>query len=631
MALTNALTIDQIRAGIAKAKAEGNASAVRGGEALLAARQSQAAGVGKIDRQHVADAFYRAQATGNEPAMRGAMQYLRAHGMTLAPPSRDQLAEIEKGSLKNVAGGVLDRYALGVGKGFSDTAAGALQAVGVNPERVGLFVDNGAADEALGTAGTLGGVTAQGLMLAAPGGAVGEGLRGLGIAAKTAPYVAAALENAALAAAQPAKDQTQRAQNAAVGGVLGVGGMAAGEALAGLTSHFSGAIDRGISIAKREALNNAKKYGIPLRVRDVSDSRFIHSLASGIDQFPLSGASAKLRNIFRSFTKAAAADAGIDASELSPAILSKRWDQIDAAYNSLFNRTTVHFTPEDLVAVSNIAKRARELPTSPASPSINGLVARLHDLIVTHPNGIPGRDLQDFRLSDIRRVINSTDPVAKDDAREIENVVMDAAKANMGTKDSAEFSLLQNQTRSLHILQNAISKRASGASGFVSPQALWALTHTKFGASQRMLDLASIGQNLLKADPSSGTAERIMGVYPFLRAVTGGMGGLAIERLAPELVKPYLAIAAAGATLGRAFNSNTLAHAVGGLESADALSALARASANAGSAVAPKAIPIAGLHTIEKHEPLVVPISAPQKGPNTFSVPPTPATTAQPN
>lgn len=613
MAITDTLTLGQIRAGIAKARAAGNTAAVRGGEAMLAARQSGTSAGGKIGRQKVADAFYRAQAEGNESAMRGAMHYLQSHGMTLAPPSKAQLSEIEKGPLKKIAGGPLDRFALGVGKGFSDTAAGALQVVGINPSRVGLSVDNAAADEALGVPGTLGDITAQGLMLAAPGGAVGEGLRGLGVAAKAAPFVAAGLENAVLAGAQPAKDQTQRAGNAVAGGILGVGGMAVGDALSSLASHFSNAMERGITLAKQEALRNAKKYGIPLRVRDVSDSRFIHSLASGVDQFPLSGASGTLRKIFRSFTKAAAADAGIDSSELSPSILSKRWDQIDAKYDALLGRTTVHFTPEDLVAVSNIAKRARELPTSPASPSINGLVSRLHDLIVTHPKGISGRDLQDFRLSDIRRIISSTDPVAKDDAREIENVVMDAAKRAMGPKDAEEFNLLQNQTRSLHILQNAITKRASGATGFVSPQALWALTHTKFGASQRMLDLASIGQNLLKADPSSGTAERIMGVYPFLRAVTSGMGGFALDKLAPDLVKPYLAIAAAGATLGRAFNSDTVARAIGHMETSDALSSLAKATTR-------KAVPLTGLHTVEKHEPLVIPIIAPQKGSGTFSV-----------
>lgn len=106
---------------------------------------------------------------------------------------------------------------------------------------------------------------------------------------------------------------------------------------------------------------------------------------------------------------------------------------------------------------------------------------------------------------------------------------------------------LNRQYANMKVTQRAL-KRVAGAGYDVAPANLYSATQGKFGATPEMQALARMGQTVLK-DPiaDSGTAQRYAVYHQLYNPLAWG---------------PMAAMGTAGATVGRALNSNVAAHAV---------------------------------------------------------------------
>jgi hypothetical protein len=384
------------------------------------------------------------------------------------------------------------------------------------------------------TLGKIGYYGEKGLEMLTPG---TDATEGLSLLRGAAPYAAAALKGGALAGAQPVQNGESRLNNALAGAAWGAGGQAVSSGLRAL----AGAASDAIPPIKQAAINVANKYNIPLHLSQVTDSKFLQTLASAAKYLPFSGSGAAKSAQQGAFNRALAGQIGQNSDTLSDQVLANAAQDIGNRYNDLFGRNTISLNGSDASKLTDIINNATKFGGSDVGKIIGNHV----DTIVNNldQNGsMPGRLYQAIRTDQLLPAEQSANPALGQYLRQVRGVLQDAANRSIGPQDAAELSNLNGQYNSLKILQKAINNRAAGAGGDVSPANLWSLVNGKYGSTPQMRELAQLGQTVLKDPiPDSGTAGRNIS-YATLGA------GVAMPH---TILAPVIG----GATVGRALNS----------------------------------------------------------------------------
>lgn len=474
------------------------------------------------------------------------------------------------------------KVAAGVGKSIYDTGRGIGQLVGLeSPQDI---KDAAELDAPLArtTAGKVGDFAGQAGQMLIP---VGDAAKALSFAGKAAPFVGAALRGAAFAGAQPVQEGQSRAVNALEGGALG----AAGQGVSALAGAGAKAAASAVSPIKQAAMQVAEKYGIPLHLSQVTDSKALKTLASAAKYLPFAGNKAAADAQQGAFNRALSNQIGQNSDSLTDEVLSKAAQQIGQGYDDLFGRNTVSLNAQDVTKLTNLINGATKL----AGKDVGDVVGNHVDEIIGNldqDGSMPGRLYQAIRTDQLLPAENSAQPALGYYLRQVRSVLQGAANRSMGPQDAAELAKLNGQYNSLKVLQKAVTKRAAGAGGDVAPANLWSLVNSKYGSTAEMRDLAKLGQTVLKDPiPDSGTAARNV-AYDALLNGTGG-------------VLTFPLRAAAGATVGRAFNSQL---------AAKALPAASRFGLNA---LATLGRPAPNLLPLLSTQPAVVPVGPQLMGP----------------
>ena len=460
-------------------------------------------------------------------------------------PAADNAARYQQALQQNVADmSPLQRFTAGVGKAFVDTGRGIGQLIGVeSPQDIANARQIDAPLQASG-AGAAGNFVGQAAQMAALGGAGGAALKGASALGRATPYVASALSSSAFSGAQPVGDGESRAINTALGAGLGAAGQAAPAVLGAAARKAAPSL----TAAKQAAINTAEQYGIPLHLSQVTDSKALQTLASAAKYLPFAGNTAARNAQQGAFNRAVLRQVGENADNVTDPVLAAAKQRIGNAYESLFSRNTVTLTPADLQKMTNIANAATKLAGKDAGAVVGN---HLDEIVANLGQGgtMPGRLYQALRTDQLLPAEQSANPATALYLRKLRQAVQDAAERSMGPQDAAELAKLNGQYNSFKILEKAVTKRASGAGGDVSPANLWSLVNGKHGSTKEMRDLARLGQTVLKDPiPDSGTASRALSY--------GALGGAVA---APHSVLP---LAIGGATVGRALNSPLAARAL---------------------------------------------------------------------
>jgi len=457
----------------------------------------------------------------------------------------------------------VSNFASAAGKSVYDTARGIGQLVGVeSPQDI---AQAGAQDKALMDtgAGKFGDLVGQGLQMALPVGDALKGVSGVGKAAEFAgratPYVEAALKGGAFAGAQPVQEGGSRIANAA----LGAGAGAAAQGISPVLKYLGMKAAPNVSAAKQAGIDLADKYGIPLHLSQVTDSKPLQTIASAAKYLPFAGNRAAQQAQQGAFNRALSNQIGQDSTSLSDDVLGKAAQQISNGYDDLFARNNVKFGPQSVSKLGALWQQAdKDLPPDQAQ-IVKNQITKYFDAAQANGGTIPGRLYQNVRAG-VQNVEGSNQPAAHM-VGQVRKIMQQAADDSFAGNDAAALKKLNGQYNSLQILKGAINKRAAGAGGDVAPANLWSLVNGKYGSTPAMRDLGKLGQTVLKDPiPDSGTAARNL-VYGGL-----GVGGFA----APHTVLPAVG---AGMTLGRALNSPMVARQLPYLGQ-NALGALARGS-----------------------------------------------------
>ena len=588
-------TTAQLQQALQAAQTAGNADDVATLQQALQQAQAPAQAATQAPtgptRAQLSQAFYAAKQAGNEDDARQIMGYVQQHGMTIAPMNANQLnTAFQQQNAQTVAAQPwYQTAAQGAGKSAVDTGRGIGQILGIeSPQDVANAQQ---VDQALmgSTAGKLGNLAGQAGIMYAGGTLLKGALGAAGIAQKALPYASSALTGAAFSGAQPVTGDESRVANTTIGGILG----AAGEAVpAGLRAAASKAAPS-ISAARQAGIDVAQRYGIPLHLSQVTDSKALQTLGSAAKYLPFAGNAAAKDAQQTAFNSAIASTLGQTAKRITPDVMNDAAQQIGNGYNQLFARNTVQIGPQTWSKLGSIWKQADSDLTPGDAQVVKNQIQKYVDAAQANGGTIPGRLYQSVRQS-VQGAERSGQP-SQYLVGQVRKAMQGAADQSFGPQDAQALQALNGRYNNLKTIQKALT-RQGGAADNVSPASLWSLVNGKYGSTPEMRELAQLGQNVLKDQiPDSGTAQRLLSYG----ALTGGA-------VMPHTVLPATA---AGMTIGRILNSPAAARVLP-YAGQNTLLGLSRLSQPAN-----RLLPLLATQpaTVPVNAPLVFPVAAPQQ------------------
>lgn len=463
---------------------------------------------------------------------------------------------------------------VGAGKAFTDVGRGAAQIVGIKP--TGTLAPAPEADAALmNTAGgKVGDLGAQALMMTALGGGLGVGARGIGLASKAVPFINSGVASGAIAGLQPAANASERIQNTVEGMGLGM----AGEAAPALLGAGARTVAPAYSAAKQAAIDTADRFGIPLHLTQVADSKFGKVLGSAAQALPLSGAAAANDAQRVAWNRALASTMGEDASELTPQLVAHAKQVAGNDYNRILGGSAIDMDADAMNALAKAQANAHAELLPDHAALVDQQIDRVLGAAADNGGAVPGKMYQDLRNS--LKDSATANPALTHHLGEVRGALEDAA--NRQIPDLAPVNARYNNIKTI---ERGL-KQVGGANNTITPANLYHLTQGKFGATPQMQALAQLGQTVLKDSVAntSNTAAHSMIYHQLYNPLAWG---------------PLALASGVGATAGRVMNSPLAARTLPYF-GANALGGAARLAAPA-----PRLLPL--LSTMPPSVPLVAP------------------------
>lgn len=413
----------------------------------------------------------------------------------------------------------VDRFLSGAGQAMVDTGKGVSQLFG---GRTAADADEdkriNAPLDATG-AGLAGNVAGNAAMLALPGAgaakalSVGSKIPGLiGFGSKVAQVVAPELGGAAVGAIQPVDSSTSRLRNASVGAVSAGAGSEVGNAA---QSVVRAGVDS-VAPAARTAYELARKYGIDLRVPQLSKSPFIKHYSNLTDALPFSGAEGRTAEQRAAFNNAIGREAGIPNAHgaLTPDAVDDAKDLVGNSIGQVASTHTAIPTQNNLRGMMDVVDDARKNATPENIKAVEDKVKQLLAHVDPNTGTIPGDAWRQANTALQRQIRSETDGDLKHYMGGLQDHFMDMMEQGIphGTFDA--WQGLRGQYRNLKSIEPLVEK---GGNEGVSPALLRQRLITAKNNRGRLSDIADIGkENLQDRTPNSGTAQKNM-----IAAITG--------------------------------------------------------------------------------------------------------------
>lgn len=445
--------------------------------------------------------------------------------------------------------GTFDRLAAGLGKSMVDTGRGIGQLFGmVSQEDVDAAAqrDKALMDTGAGMTGNIAGQVGQ---MIVPGALAAKGLK----AANAARLMAggakgaigrAALGSAAFAGTQPVLSGESRSGNMLAAGLAGGAGQGVVSGVGALARPAAAAMAPGVAnLAAR-----AESLGIPVNAAQLSDSKFVKTLASTLERLPFTGAGQSRAVQQEAFNRAVSRTFGENAPNVTQDVYAAAKQRIGGEFDRLTANNTLKLGDALLARLASVQDEAARFGTDDSARAVGNAIDELLSKADDAGN-VPGRAYQalDSRLG---KLAKSGDEKAMYLSR-LRDEVRVAMDDSIGEADKQAWKTARSQYKNLKTVRDLVAKE--GADGNISPALLAGRMNASQAGKESMAmggggelgDLARIGQQFLKDRiPDSGTAGRLTA----LGALGGGGYALGID---PQTT---LLTLAGGATGGRALN-----------------------------------------------------------------------------
>lgn len=442
-----------------------------------------------------------------------------------------------------------DKVAAGVGKSVADTGRGISQLFGQTSQQE---VDEAAArDKALMNtgAGMAGDVGGQVLQLALPGAGAAKVAKAAGATKLLGGGAGGAIARAgagsgAFAGTQPVLTGESRGTNMLMGAGAGAAGQGVVSGLSALAQPAKAALSPAVAAlaAKAEAM------GIPVNVAQLSDSKFVKTLASTLERLPFTGAGASRTAQQQAFNRSVSRTFGEDAPNITQEVYASAKKRIGGDFERLSSQNKLSLDPKLIENLVKLEDDARKFGNNDTAKAVKAAFDEL--LSKADADGlIPGKAYQSLD-SKLGKLTKTGDEKAFY-LGQVRETVRGAMDDSISAADKDAWKTARSQYKNLKTIRDLVAKE--GAEGNVSPALLAGRINSSQAGKESMAmggggelgDLARIGQQFLKEKiPDSGTAGRLAA----MGALGGGGYALGIDGEA------LLATAALGASGGRGLN-----------------------------------------------------------------------------
>jgi hypothetical protein len=415
------------------------------------------------------------------------------------------------------------RALMGVGTAIAEPLVGASQITGIGSKD---WQDRQIANiEATkgNTAGNFGSVVGNLAAFALP-------MTKVGALPKAGQYLASMGIGTAAGALDPVTGDESRAGNAALGGVLGLGGQASGDVLQATGKAAASKVSK----EAKAIYAAAKARGIDLTPTQLSDSRFMGWLRGQLGSLPGSGAPAQAAKQAEQFNTAVSKTVG-EAAPMNREVFDQALTRLGGQFDK-FTRNDIPLTNGFMSKVMKVQDEAAGL----ADDSTARNMKYIADRIFKHgSNGtLPGKAVQSID-SDLSKIMRQGGERAMY-AGKMREALHDQIGRTIGPSEKAAWDETRGQYANAMKIMGLVGKN----DGVPAAQLMGAVTNN--GAGKRAMardrggelgQLAKIGQRM-KGAPSSGTAERLQSAglgAAFFANPLGTLAGLTGGRVARGL------------------------------------------------------------------------------------------------
>lgn len=361
-------------------------------------------------------------------------------------------------------------------------------------------------------------------------------------------------------------------KNALLAGGLGAGAAPVADVIGhGINKLLSGTAPE---VAKLAQLAR-DKFGIPIGPGQISDNGMVRMADSVVNKMPLSGGTASSAAQQSAFNKAVANTFGENADHITTDVMARAKGRIGSDFETVAQKTPrIDYDPQiegDLIRITDDANKVL------TAPEIGPLKAQIDDIVGKFgqgQNGISGDVYQALtrKGAPLDRLLSSGDPNIKFYAGQVREA-LDEALSRYAPQDAQTLlKQARSQWKAMKTIEPLAEKATTGdiSAPLLMNQVRGSYGDMAYGGGGDLADLARIGQQFLKAPPSSGTAERlaVMEVGKKLLGPTGLAGAGVAAAMNPGAIPLALAtgvpaLAAYAATAkgaGALLRSKTLAN-----------------------------------------------------------------------
>lgn len=312
--------------------------------------------------------------------------------------------------------------------------------------------------------------------------------------------------------------------SAAVGGAVPLVGGAIGAGFNKLLGGTSSEVAKLAQLAR-------DKFNIPIGPGQISENPMVRVADSVVAKMPFSGGTVSNAAQQGAFNRAVANTMGEKASALTPDVMASAKNRIGGVFDSVAQRTpSISADSKFVQDMIDTTHGAEQTLTADELGPIGKQVGAILDKFEASGNRtITGDIYQALTRKDapLSRAMQSDNPNIRFYAGQIRDALDGALERAAPADALADLKTARSQWRAMRTVEDLTEKAPTGD---ISPALLMGAVRKSygdmaFGGGGDLADLARIGQQFLKAPPSSGTAERLA-IMKGLGLTGGGLAGV---------------------------------------------------------------------------------------------------------
>lgn len=302
-------------------------------------------------------------------------------------------------------------------------------------------------------------------------------------------------------------DMSDRAKGAGVGALFGIGGQAVAS---GVNRVAKGASDM-ITPEVRKVAAQLKSMGIPVRLSQLMDSKFLSSIDMALSKVPFSGAGGSQEAQRKAFTKALAGTFGENADTITDDLLGAAKGRLGGAYESLLKNQDI---PIDRPAFAQqLSQLVDDLALETDDAGAAFLRKQADNILNTIDNN--GGQLTGKAYQKLRQTLKGAKGT-NFSVGQIQKFVDDTVRNSVPDNIGRQLSEIDGQYRNMKIAEKLYGQ-LQNSSGQIKPETLYNaaksnISDLAYGGGGELGTLARSGRLLRPTIPDSGTATQALGM-----------------------------------------------------------------------------------------------------------------------